>query len=148
MTERCIAALAVGIAVEGDGYVILWCHNPEGLKEYREWMTHPAGAPRRAGFYRTVDQVLEEVLLDLPFYQRSGGGLTVSGGEPLLQWRWVAALLHKAKAASLHTCIETFGVCGEEALRAVAPIRIYFCSISRRLTLRSIKRLSALLCLR
>ncbi len=51
-------------------------------------------------------KVLEE---DMPFYWRSGGGITVSGGEPLLQAGFVAELLRECRSCGLHTGIETTG---------------------------------------
>lgn len=57
----------------------------------------------------TVEEVLEEVLKDKAFYDNSGGGMTVSGGEPMLQFAFTAALLRAAKQAGLHTCLDTSG---------------------------------------
>jgi pyruvate formate lyase activating enzyme len=57
----------------------------------------------------TAAAVLEIVLEDKAFYDNSGGGLTVSGGEPLLQVTFVRELLELAKKASLHTAIDTCG---------------------------------------
>ena len=68
-----------------------------------------AGALRLAGRRVTVDEVMEEVVRDRPFYERSGGGMTLSGGEPLLQYEFAAALLRAAKAAGLHTALDTSG---------------------------------------
>jgi len=57
----------------------------------------------------TVDQVLAEVEKDRPFYWRSGGGITLGGGEPLAQHRFAAEILEAAQEAYLHTAIETCG---------------------------------------
>ncbi|NLO36078.1 MAG: glycyl-radical enzyme activating protein [Clostridiaceae bacterium] len=57
----------------------------------------------------TVRQVLDDVLRDLPFYQSSGGGLSVSGGEPMAQFPFTSALLRAARAEGLHTCLDTCG---------------------------------------
>jgi pyruvate formate lyase activating enzyme len=57
----------------------------------------------------TVEAVLAEVLKDKPFYETSGGGMTLSGGEPMMQFEFTAALLRAAKAAGLHTCLDTSG---------------------------------------
>ncbi len=57
----------------------------------------------------TVDDVMQEVLADRTFYQNSGGGMTLSGGEPLLQKAFSKALLERAKAEGVHTAIETCG---------------------------------------
>jgi pyruvate formate lyase activating enzyme len=57
----------------------------------------------------TVDQVVAEVEKDRPFYRRSGGGMTVGGGEPLAQYRFAAGLLEAARNAYVHTALETCG---------------------------------------
>lgn len=57
----------------------------------------------------SVDEVLAEVLKDKPFYENSGGGMTLSGGEPMTQFDFTAALLRAARDAGLHTCLDTSG---------------------------------------
>ncbi len=57
----------------------------------------------------SVDDVIGEVLKDRSFYENSGGGMTLSGGEPMMQFEFTAALLQAAKAAGLHTCLDTCG---------------------------------------
>lgn len=79
-----------------------------------------AGALEIVGRDMTVDEVLELVLRDRIFYESSGGGLTLSGGEPLLQAAFCAALLHEAKDIPLHCCVETSGHCEPDALKAIA----------------------------
>lgn len=68
-----------------------------------------------------VPEVLDEVLRDRAFYETSGGGMTISGGEPLLQIEFTAALLRAAKAAGLHCAIETCGYAPWERLERVMP---------------------------
>jgi glycyl-radical enzyme activating protein len=68
-----------------------------------------AGALEVIGRKVTVEEVLNEVLKDKPFYDNSGGGMTVSGGEPMMQFEFTAALLRAAKEAGLHTCLDTSG---------------------------------------
>lgn len=55
----------------------------------------------------TPESAMEQVLADLPFYAASGGGMTLSGGEPLAQPELTRRLLERAKAAGVHTAIET-----------------------------------------
>ena len=69
----------------------------------------PSNALYLFGQEMTVDQVLEEVEQDSTFYRQSGGGLTVSGGECLLQADFVAALLAEAHRHGINTAIETAG---------------------------------------
>ncbi len=73
-----------------------WCHNPEAF----------AGDTAR---WLGAGEVLRQVMEDRDFYVNSGGGLTVSGGEPLLQGRFVRALLTAAGEQRLHRCIQTAG---------------------------------------
>jgi pyruvate formate lyase activating enzyme len=67
------------------------------------------GALKIVGRSMTVEQVMAEVEKDRPFYRRSGGGITVGGGEPLAQYRFAAELLEAAHGAYLHTALETCG---------------------------------------
>ncbi len=62
-----------------------------------------------AGKEMTVTEVIAEVIKDRVFYQNSGGGMTLSGGEPMQQFDFSKALLVAAKDEGLHTCIETSG---------------------------------------
>lgn len=80
----------------------------------------PAEALRITGKDMTVDEVLADVLSDKPFYETSGGGLTLSGGEPLSQGKFACALLKAAKDAGLNTCVETSGFCSEDTLEEAA----------------------------
>ncbi len=57
----------------------------------------------------TVRDVITEVLKDRVFYKESGGGMTLSGGEPMAQFAFSKALLEAAKAQGIHTCLETSG---------------------------------------
>jgi pyruvate formate lyase activating enzyme len=59
------------------------------------------------GRWWTPEELLAELLQDKPFYQQSGGGVTLSGGEPLLQPRFSARVLQLSKEAGLHTAMET-----------------------------------------
>jgi len=61
------------------------------------------------GKIMTVEEVLAEVMKDAAFYRNSGGGMTVSGGEPMQQLEFTQELLATAKEAGMHTCIETSG---------------------------------------
>jgi pyruvate formate lyase activating enzyme len=69
----------------------------------------------------TADEVFDAVSRDKIFYEASGGGVTVSGGEALLQPQFVGELFKKCRQAGIHTCIETSGQATESALRQVLP---------------------------
>jgi len=69
-----------------------------------------AGALQLAGRQVTVDEVMEEVLRDRPFYETSDGGMSHSGGEPLAQYSFTRALLQAAKVEGVHTALDTSGL--------------------------------------
>ncbi len=77
----------------------------------------PSGALQVFGESRSVDDVLAVVEQDSIFYARSGGGMTVSGGEPLAQPRFLHALLREARRRRIKTAIETSGQAPYESLR-------------------------------
>ncbi len=64
----------------------------------------------------SVDEVVTEVLLDRAFYANSGGGVTLSGGEPLLQPEFALALLAACHAIGIHTALETTTYCSWKTL--------------------------------
>ncbi|MBN2507889.1 MAG: glycyl-radical enzyme activating protein [Verrucomicrobia bacterium] len=81
----------------------------------------PTEARQMAGRERTVAEVMAEVVQDRVFYEDSGGGVTFSGGEPLMQPGFLKALLEASVAEGLHTAVDTCGYAGREDLLAVAP---------------------------
>ncbi len=69
----------------------------------------PSGARALCGYMATAEQVMETVLRDRPFYENSGGGVTFSGGECMLQTDFLLELLKLSKENRLHTCVDTAG---------------------------------------
>ncbi|HVO13278.1 MAG TPA: glycyl-radical enzyme activating protein [Vicinamibacteria bacterium] len=82
----------------------------------------PAGARQLAGREIAVPELMEEILCDRIFYDESGGGVTFSGGEPLAQPEFLAALLAACRAASLHTAVDTCGFAPRPRLLALVPL--------------------------
>ena len=80
-----------------------------------------AGALVMAGTSVSVDDVMEEILKDAPYYRHSKGGVTFSGGEPALQKEFLLALLRRCKERDLHTAIETAGNYTWSHLEALLP---------------------------
>ncbi|MBE7043141.1 MAG: glycyl-radical enzyme activating protein [Ruminococcaceae bacterium] len=79
-------------------------------------------ALERAGEKKTVDEIITEVMKDEIFYQNSGGGMTLSGGEPMLQFSFAYDLMKAAKEKNLHTCMETCGFAPWEHFEKIAPL--------------------------
>ncbi len=79
----------------------------------------PAGAREIAGEEKTVSEVLKKVLRDRLFMEASGGGMTVSGGEPLMHPDFTEALLRAAKEEGLHTAVESCSFASRETVDRV-----------------------------
>lgn len=86
----------------------------------------PTGAREWVGRQRTVDEILAEVLQDRLFYDESGGGVTLSGGEPLMQAEFSRQLLAACRREGLHTAVDTcgFGRC-EDLLGLAAYTNLF-----------------------
>jgi len=78
-------------------------------------------ALEKTGYEKDSDDIIEEVLKDIAFYKRSGGGMTLSGGEPMAQLDFTLEILKKAKEKGIHVCMETCGYASQAAFESVAP---------------------------
>ena len=97
-----------------------WCCNPESQEfDIQEMKTE--NSSKIVGQDITVGEIIEEVLKDRIYYRRSGGGLTLSGGECLLQADFSQALLAAAKENGINTAIETAGNVKYEEAEKVFP---------------------------
>jgi pyruvate formate lyase activating enzyme len=74
-----------------------------------------------SGVELSVDEVLHQVLDDKPFYEESGGGVTLSGGEPVLQGDFCEALLKRLREQAVHTNLQTAGFYPYEMLERLLP---------------------------
>lgn len=97
-----------------------WCCNPESQSYEIETMMQN-GKPKVMGRDVTVEEVLKEVLGDRPYYNRSGGGVTLSGGESLLQPDFAVALLKACKENGINTAIETTGFASADVIKRFLP---------------------------
>lgn len=119
-----------------------WCSNPESQSFTEEIMRKeslctkcssssvyecklnsqecPTGALEGIGREYTVEEVIEEVKKDIVFYETTGGGVTLSGGEPLSQGVFVVELLKQLKQLGINTAIETTGIGSFDIINQVA----------------------------
>lgn len=97
-----------------------WCCNPES-QEYKIQRMTVGGKTKTMGQDVTVAQVMAEVNKDELYYRRSGGGVTLSGGECLFQPDFSAALLRAAKDSGYHTAIESTGCAPYEDIQKLLP---------------------------
>lgn len=101
---------------EGHGYV------RDDCTRCGECIEHcVAGSLKLVGTEHTVEEVIRKVMADKIFYDTSGGGMTLSGGEPFFQPDFALALLKAAKEAGLNTAVETSGFCKTETILEAAP---------------------------
>jgi pyruvate formate lyase activating enzyme len=91
----------------------VWCHNPEGISRQPE--VDCSGQP--VGFYITLDELLYRVKQDRSIFASSGGGVTLSGGEPTQQMEFLHHLLVALKELQIHTAIETCGLFNYDAFK-------------------------------
>lgn len=105
------------VALKGCPLRCIWCHSPESwsydIEKYSNGET--------VGWRTTPEKVVEEVLRDKAFYDASGGGITLSGGEALAQPDFCGEILRLSKAAGMHTAIETSGYAPLRVIQAVEP---------------------------
>lgn len=97
-----------------------WCCNPES-QEYAVQTMMVQGKPKVMGRDVTVQEVLDVVEKDRPYYRRSGGGLTLSGGESLCQPQFARDLLRAAKEAGIHTAMESMGCAEYSIIEGILP---------------------------
>lgn len=86
----------------------------------------PSEAITFTGRRMNVDEVMKEIEKDLIFYQSSGGGVTLSGGEPLFQPEFSAEILKRCRDKKIHTTIETSMYCDRQALEKIKDITDLF----------------------
>lgn len=108
------------VFLKGCGFRCRWCCNPES-QSYEIEEAFQDGKKITYGKDVTVKEVMEIVAKDRPYYNRSGGGLTLSGGECLLQPEFTLSLLKTAKEMGITTAIESTGNASFEVIERILP---------------------------
>lgn len=81
----------------------------------------PTGAVKGFGKWQSVDSVMKIIEADRIYYQKSGGGVTISGGDPLVQWEFTQELLRRCKQKRIHTCVESELCCKRQIIDEILP---------------------------
>ena len=97
-----------------------WCCNPESQSYEIQQMTEK-GVLKTVGQDVTVAEIMPEVLADSPYFRRSGGGVTLSGGEMLGQVDFAKDLLRACKENGLHTAVESTANAPYEKIEQILP---------------------------
>lgn len=100
-----------------------WCSNPESQSNKIEFMKNRQNPLKlkEVGKWYTVDELTKEVLKDEIFFETSGGGVTLSGGEVLMQGEFATKLLQNLKEHDINTAIETCGFGNINLLKKMLP---------------------------
>lgn len=98
----------------------VWCHNPEGISPKPQYMDKK-GERTLCGYRITADELAGQLLKNKDIYALNNGGITLTGGEPLLQADFVMELLQKIKPF-VHTTIETSGYAPVFVFKEVIPL--------------------------
>jgi len=97
----------------------VWCHNAESIcPDIQPDLKTPG---KMFGRQMSVDEVMNVVEKDRAYYEASGGGLTLSGGEPMLQFEFTKALLMAARERGIRTCLDTSGWAAAEQFFELLP---------------------------
>jgi pyruvate formate lyase activating enzyme len=104
----------------------IWCHNPEGISSLCETVSITNKVGEReflnsedVGKHYTVEQILEILDKERIFLNQSGGGVTFSGGEPLLQIEFLREALRVCKLNGYHTAVDTSGFSSSENFKSI-----------------------------
>ncbi|MFO7722180.1 MAG: glycyl-radical enzyme activating protein [Bacteroidales bacterium] len=106
-----------------------WCHNPEGRDpspvtvnyEVKDCDGNVSSVSDTIGTTFTPEELLETILSEKAVMQGSGGGITFSGGEPLMQYRFLLPVLKACHEQGIHTAIDTNGYSPSEVFEEVIP---------------------------
>ena len=144
------------VFLQGCSLVCAWCHNPEAIPRQSVPRKREGREPVPSSRPMDTGEVLSVVLEDKPFFDASGGGMTLSGGEPLAQAAYSGELLRGAKDVGVRTAVETAGFAPWNALETILPhtdLFLYdykvtqdtrrFIGADNRLILQNLSRLSA-----
>ncbi len=121
------------VFLKGCGLRCRWCHNPESHSNTPEEVSRiyrledkEIRVNETLGKYMTPAEVVTQVMKDMPFYEESAGGATISGGEPLQQIQFLVELLMLLKEQGVHTAVDTSGFAPKAALQQVASLTDLF----------------------
>ncbi|MDI3526963.1 MAG: pyruvate formate lyase activating enzyme [Tenuifilum sp.] len=106
----------------------IWCHNPESQKLEPEAINRTKKLDGQEfevkeilGRYISSDEVIKEIETQVSIFDESNGGVTFSGGEPLMQPRFLLELLKRCREHDIHTAVDTCGFAAPELFRSILP---------------------------
>ncbi len=127
---KCIAACPEGAIgkggvkkspADGSEYAVIAVDRAKCTECFKCAEACPSKALYKCGTDYTVDEIMDRVVRDRPFYRRSGGGVTISGGECLWQPRFTLEVLKRCKAEGIHTAVDTTGYADWKFIEPIIP---------------------------
>lgn len=110
-----------------------WCHNPESISKKPFSFTRKIQLDGKIfydeeviGYDTTVESVLQEINKEMIVMEESGGGVTFSGGEPLMQPDFLYELLLETKKMEMHTAVDTSGYANRKIIENIIPLTDLF----------------------
>lgn len=111
----------------------MWCHNPEGISAFPVMVKRTNRVGNRefskdeeVGKYYTIKDILEILDQEKVFIEQSKGGVTFSGGEPMLQSEFLIGALKACKEFGYHTAVDTSGYTSTENFKSIIPFTDLF----------------------
>jgi pyruvate formate lyase activating enzyme len=111
----------------------MWCHNPEGISAVQGHVIQSQRVGEKefmekveVGSYYSIENVLEILEKERVFIDQSNGGVTFSGGEPMLQFEFLLEVLKACKANGYHTAVDTSGFSSAENYKSVSDFTDLF----------------------
>ncbi|MBK7133806.1 MAG: glycyl-radical enzyme activating protein [Bacteroidales bacterium] len=125
--------IRVTFFMKGCPLACLWCHNPEGISPFPETVTRINRVGDReftkseeVGKYYSVEEILDILNKERVFIEKSNGGVTFSGGEPMLQAEFLLEVLKACKKEGYHTAVDTSGYSSAENFKSIIPFTDLF----------------------
>jgi pyruvate formate lyase activating enzyme len=112
--------IRTAIFLKGCGLRCAWCSNPESQRLEQETFHKPE--PETVGRRVSVEEIMAVIEKDRAYYSATGGGVTLTGGEPLRQPAFTQEVLEACRAGNIHTAIETSGFAPWEDWEKVLPV--------------------------
>jgi len=116
------------VFMKGCSLNCIWCHNPESRSNECEKILRKTKVGDKTftsesliGQEMTTKEIIYEIMKDKIFYEESDGGVTYSGGEPLMQSEFITELLETSKENELHTAVDTCGSVAKTVIEKILP---------------------------
>jgi pyruvate formate lyase activating enzyme len=110
-----------------------WCHNPEGISPHPEVIRTERFMDGKKFYRKTIvgreistSELMDEIKKDRIVMEESGGGVTFSGGEPLLQHEFLGDMLILCKEKGIHTTVDTSGYAADSIFKKIVPLTDLF----------------------